>query len=107
MDLVEIEATIGQETYAQLRKSGNDAPGSIRLDSAATGNPIAQRELGTAYHHGNGVLQSFEEAMKWWKLAAEQEDAKAQANLGDAYYHGEGVKKNLQESIKWWKLAAC
>ena len=55
---------------------------------------------------GDGIEQNMEEAVKWWRLAAEQGDADAQYNLGNAYKRGEGVEQNMEEAVKWWRLAA-
>ena len=46
------------------------------------------------------------EAVKWYRLAAEQGDAAAQYNLGFAYYNGEGVEQDYAEAVKWWQMAA-
>jgi len=43
------------------------------------------------YQFGRGVFQDDAEAVKWYRLAAEQGDANAQFNLGGMYEDGEGV----------------
>ena len=45
---------------------------------AAAGDAEAQFNLGANYWYGLGVEQNYEEAVKWWRLAAEKgnEDAK-------------------------------
>ena len=53
-----------------------------------------------------GVPQDDKEAIKWWRLAAEQGDNEAQCNLGVMYYEGIGVPQDYEEAVKWWKLAA-
>lgn len=50
--------------------------------------------------------EKYVEAVKWFKLAAEQGNADAQYNLGDCYFLGNGVEKDLKEAVKWYKLAA-
>ncbi|MDI9347819.1 MAG: tetratricopeptide repeat protein, partial [Methylacidiphilales bacterium] len=44
--------------------------------------------IGSLYYHGKGVTQDYSEAFKWFKLAAEQGDAKAQLSLGHLYFKG-------------------
>jgi len=44
--------------------------------------------------------------VKWYRLAAEQGDARAQFNLGVMYAFGEGVPENDAEAVKWYRLAA-
>ena len=44
--------------------------------------------------------------MKWWRKAAEQENAVAQYNLGVCYANSKGVVKNEAEAMKWYRKAA-
>ena len=55
---------------------------------------------------GQGVPQDYKEAVKWYRLSAEQGDAIAQCNLGGMYNEGKGVPQDDKEAVKWWKLAA-
>ena len=66
----------------------------------------AQNILGTMYNSGRGVTQNHQEAVKWYRLAADQGDALAQCNLAHMYKRGEGVTKNPTEAVKWYRLAA-
>ena len=58
------------------------------------------------YFFGEGVPQDYQEAVKWYRLAAGQGDATAQYNLGLKYANGEGVPQDYQEAVKWYRLAA-
>jgi hypothetical protein len=49
----------------------------------------------------------FEEAVKWYRLSAEQGDANAQINLGEAYAKGKGVPKDLVLAYKWSNMASA
>ena len=73
---------------------------------AQQGDAIMQRRLGNCYYLGEGVAQSYPEAVKWFRKAAEQGDAAAQCLLGSCYYLGEGVAQNYAEAIKWFRKAA-
>ena len=53
-----------------------------------------------------GVSQDDGEAVKWYRLAAEQGDAAAQNNLGWMYANGRGVSQDDGEAVKWYRLAA-
>ena len=66
----------------------------------------AQNNLGANYYHGRGVKQDYKEALKWYRLAAEQGFAAGQDNLGASYYHGHGVKQDYKKAVKWFRLAA-
>ena len=61
---------------------------------------------GTRYAKGQGVLQDYAEAVKWYRLAAAQGNAMAQANLGLRYAKGEGVPQDYILAHMWFNLAA-
>ena len=50
--------------------------------------------------------QDYAEAVKWYRLAAEQGDADAQDKLGVTYAGGEGVPQDYAEAVRWYRLAA-
>ena len=50
--------------------------------------------------------QNYETAVKWYRLAAKQNNAWAQANLGVMNRKGLGVEKNLKKAAEWFTLAA-
>ena len=50
--------------------------------------------------------KNYTEAVKWFRKAAEQGNAKAQHNLGYCYYDGQGVSQDYTEAVKWYRKAA-
>ena len=79
------------------------------LEIALEGGPTdarGQYNLGYKYKTGNGVPKDFQQAVYWYRKAAEQGYAPAQNNLGYAYQHGEGVSKDLQQAVYWYRKAA-
>ena len=58
------------------------------------------------YGNGQGVPQSYAEALKWFRKAANQGDAAAQFNLGLMYRMGQGVPQNYVLAHMWFNLAA-
>ncbi len=74
--------------------------------AAERGDVIAQFDLGLAYHNGQGVPQSDEQAAYWWGKAANQGDANAQFNLGLFYFDGIGVPQSDEQAVYWWRKAA-
>jgi len=58
------------------------------------------------YINGQGVTQDYKEAVKWYRLAAEQGNAIAQANLGLMYGKGQGVIKDNVYGHMWSNIAA-
>lgn len=59
------------------------------------------------YGLGQGVPQDYKEAVKSFRLAAEQGDALAQYNLGLMYENGEGVPQDLTRAHMWWNITAA
>ena len=44
--------------------------------------------------------------MRWYSLAAEQENAFAQCNLGNCYKDGKGVEQDKDKAIEWYRKAS-
>ena len=59
------------------------------------------------YAEGKGAPQDYQEAVKWYRLAAAQGYAPAEYSLGVAYEKGQGVAQDFQEAVKWYRLAAA
>jgi TPR repeat protein len=59
------------------------------------------------YANGEGVPQDNTEAVRWFRLAAEQGMAEAQTSLGVRYALGEGVPEDDVLAYMWWNLAAA
>ena len=58
------------------------------------------------YSNGYGVLKDKAEAVKWWRLSAEQGNVYAQDDLGLMYFNADGVPRDFAEALKWFSLAA-
>ena len=71
--------------YTEGRKV--DAAAQYRA-LAEEGSVLAQLRLAQLYERGEGVLQSFVEAVRWFRSAAEQGSVPAMARLGDIYLSG-------------------
>ena len=50
--------------------------------------------------------QSWEEAVRWYRTAAEQGLPRAQCNLAWCYEYGKGVAQDSAESYRWYRRAA-
>jgi hypothetical protein len=60
------------------------------------------------YDRGEGVAQDYGEAVKWYRLAAEQGEATAQSNLGAMYYDGgKGVPEDYVKAYAWCNLSGA
>ncbi|MDA7658743.1 sel1 repeat family protein [Akkermansiaceae bacterium] len=62
---------------------------------------------GSEYRYGYAPIEKdAEEAVKWYRRAADQGNATAQYSLGRSYDYGEGVEKDAEEAVKWYRKAA-
>ena len=68
--------------------------------------PTVQYTLGDMHRIGEGVKQDYEEALKWYRKAAEAGFADAQYNLGNMHRTGFGVEQDHVEAAKWFRKAA-
>ena len=73
------------------------------MRKAKQGERLAQYTLGVMYDRGLGVLQDFQEAIRWYQAAAEQGHTTAQFSLGVMYAAGEGVTRNYEEAFRWYR----
>ena len=80
----------------------------LRLFAAEVGQESAELlfGVGVMYAEGIGGPTVYKEAVKWYRLAAEQGHAEAQGRLGVMYAKGEGVPVDDKEAVKWYRLAA-
>lgn len=89
----------------QLRAEGNyeEEASKHRIIAEKGGqySKLGQFNLGVKYYLGQGVEQSYEEALKWYRMAAEQGLAEAEYALGDMYYRGTGVVQDNETALEW------
>ena len=74
--------------------------------AAESGNSDAQEELAKLYFCGQGVKQSYAEAIRWLMKAAAQGHAEAQSLLGYMCEYGLGTAQSHTEAVKWYRSAA-
>jgi len=59
------------------------------------------------YGQGKGGPQNYGEAIKWFRLAADQGNDVAEYNLGIAYANALGVPQNYVQAHMWLNLAVA
>jgi hypothetical protein len=76
------------------------------LTLVGLGNAAAQDflSLGIGYANGQGIAKNDYEAVKWFRLAAEQGNPLGQAYLGMMYGSGRGVRQDYVLSYMWLTL---
>ncbi len=65
-----------------------------------------QFRLGVMFDQGESVVQNYQEAVKYYRLATAQGHANAQASLGMMYGQGQGIPKDDVRAHMWLDLAA-
>jgi len=58
------------------------------------------------YDNGKGTPQDYKQALKWYRIAAEQGHAKAQYSLAIMYDNGKGTPQDYKQALKWYTKAA-
>jgi len=95
-----------QSVFDQAEKAldGGDVSTAVELLTplAQKGNAGAQSCLGVAYQ----LAKNYEEAARWYRLAANQGEAEAQLGLGHLYERGQGLPKDIKEANRLFRLAA-
>lgn len=75
------------------------------LPLAQGGDVEAQNNLGFMYAQGRGVAKDYGQALKWFRMAAEQSDSYAQFHLGIMHENGQGVAQDYVQAHMWYSLA--
>jgi hypothetical protein len=108
------------DVLARLRAAAPSAPASpgvtrfvppyaaaIAKPAPVPGNAEEWFRKGRAFAYGtDGVAKDQREAVKWYRLAADQGHAFAQLNMGNCYAYGIVVAQDAREAVKWYRLAA-
>lgn len=83
------------------------------LKKAETGDAQSQVEVGTRYAIGDGIESSADNAINWWKKAADQENTDALHYLGYAFTYGvtglpweKTVKIDTKKGFDFYKRGA-
>jgi TPR repeat protein len=102
--------------WALLVASRHDqrtGPFSVSFDQikalAAKDGPwrtYAYNRLGNKYENGEGTTNDVDEAVKWYRKAAETGNPDGMVNLGIMYCIGKGFQKDAAEAMKWFHKAA-
>jgi TPR repeat protein len=89
--------------------AGDAARGlALGRESDAAGSCFGQFVVGACYYNGcGGVAKDYAEAVRLFRLAAEQGDAGAQNNLGGMFEKGQGVAQDYAEALRLLRLSAA
>lgn len=73
---------------------------------APHGSPVVQNATGLAYQFGRAAPRNYGEALKWYRMAADQGYAPAENNVGWMYDEGLGIEVDNREANKWYSRGA-
>lgn len=111
---VEQDLSEAEKYYKLAAAQGNtDAKNELYvlqlIGRAEDGDPKAQMELGDIYCESHTTIyhSDYNEAFKWYKMAADQGYVPAFSRVGHLYFSNRiGEKQNKEEGIKWIKKGA-
>ena len=65
--------------------------------------------LGYCFENGLGVTRDFNEALRWYRKAADLNEPMAMNNLGAWYEHGTGMSlgDDVKKAVEWYRKAAA
>lgn len=95
----------GPEEAADTATNDDVVTASV-ISNAVQGDPEAQYLYGNCYYYGKGEEQSFEKAIGWWNIAADQNYEPAITDLGYCYMAGEGVEADSTKALELFLKAA-
>ena len=77
-------------------------------DAALNGRSSKESEriLGQSFISGTSVPQNYEEAIRWYELAAKGGDQEAQSELAFLYFSGNHVAQDYEKAKYWFNIAA-
>ncbi len=95
----------GPSTPGDTSEVSDDIVGLMKR--AEQGDAFFQHLLGSNYEIGReAVPRDYQEAVRWYRAAAEQGYMLAQFDLGQMYDEGQGVPQNYKEAVRWYRAAA-
>jgi TPR repeat protein len=89
---------------ANAQRAATDPLGRER-NLAEQGSDIFQTRLGVRYWSGDGVEKNYDEAVKWFRLAADQGNPHAATLLASLYSSGLGVPEDPVQAYMWYDIA--
>jgi S1-C subfamily serine protease len=91
---------------ATLRRLLLVSAGAIAL--SASGLAQVSPDIAKALSQAQAAYDraDYGEAVRWFRVAADQGNPWAQWNLGEAYEDGRGVPQDMAEAVRWYRLVA-
>ena len=101
-----IKINLNMSKQRQVPEYAEQLKFSKTLREAEKGNTEAQFAVGYMYEYGKGTEIDYDQAVKYYQMAAEKNHSGAQHNLAVLFYTGRGVEKDLKRAYQWFRNAA-
>lgn len=103
---LELRRQIEIESKLRLEGRGEKSEETKRDEFKIAKNLAAHYpfDLAVLYAAGWGVEKNQDEALRWYREAAERGDRRAQYNLAAAYFEGDGVSVDYGAAYFWLKV---
>jgi len=107
---VEVDWAMGEKWLRQASAGVEQQTSEFKIDlggEEATSSSIAQMYMWAAkcFEQGKEVERDTAEAVRLYRLSAEQGNADAQDNLGVCYAMGTGVQRDEVEAVRLFRLS--
>ncbi len=81
---------------------------SLLYGAALKGNstPESQKILGQFFLTGKLIPRNYAEAIKWYRLSAENGDRDSQGELAFLYFTGRGTERDFDKAFLWFEKSA-
>lgn len=97
------EAAASLRLAAQLQRNGETGAAlAIWTRWAERGDADAAYNLAVVHQHGDGIAVDFQQALRWYRIAAARGDRVAEYQLGLMYLTGQGVTVDEAEAHRWF-----
>ena len=83
-----------------------DLMAEVLMAEITDGNYSAATDLGALYYTGRIGVQDYNQAMRYYQIAADQGESQAQENLGYCYYYGRNGEKDYEKAYYYFSLGA-
>jgi hypothetical protein len=90
----------------RMSKHGGNTYINTLLEQANAGDAEATSRLADCYRSGHMVDQNWEQAFRWYSVAARAGDMEAQNNLGTLYLEGYYCPEDHEKAVYWYRKSA-
>lgn len=103
-----VESTIHNPPPAQESATSRDAgagrqPALLASPEAGANAPL---RLAKAFLNGEGTEANYQQALQWFRVAAQNGNLDAMVYIGDMYRLGKGIAQNYDEALKRYRATA-